>query len=247
MRWTRDSCKRLTWDNHEDSIGHDEHLHRVHSPARRKHAPVGDEVGDELGVEEGAEPADGADVPDERRAGQPGKPPRRRQVVDALALDHGRCHPEGHGQQGDEHGQEGDGVLGPACEEGDHGPGLVHERGVGDDGEQGGEDGAGDAGAVVPRRHLRVVAAPDLVKVRKGRDEVEDEEDGADGADEQGEHVEEVGGAEELLRGGGEEDDEQHGDGGAELGGVVDDDAGGFVVEAVDEGDGDGDCDWRWG
>lgn len=195
---------------------------------------------DELGVEQGAEPGNRAGVPDERRLEQPAILSGGLQVEDTLALDHGRRHSEGGGDEADEQGQEAECVFRLVGKERDHGPGLVHERRLGNDGEQHREDSAGDAGAVVPGGDLGVVAGPDLVKVRKGREEVEGEEDGADGADDEGEDVEEVGGAEELLRRCDEEDDEQHGEGGAELGAVVDEDAGGFVVEGVDLGDGDG-------
>lgn len=233
--------RELTRDEHEDSVGHDKHLHRGHSPARGKHTAVGDQVMDNLGVEQCAEPSHRACVEDERSLEQPGILLGRLQAEDTLALDHGKGHSEGGSNEDNEQRQEADCVFCLVRKERDHGPSLIHERPLGNNSEKHGEDSSGDAGAVVPRGDLGVVAAPDLVKVRKGREEVECEKHGADGADDEGEDVQETRGAEELCRRGGEEDDEDHGEGGAELGAVVDEDAGGFVVEGVDLGDGDED------
>lgn len=188
----------LTRDKHEDSIGHDEHLHRGHSPARGKHAAVADQVMDDLGVEQGAEPSHRAGVEDERRLEQPGVLLGRLQAEDTLALNHGKGDSEGGGDEDNEQRQEEDCVFRLVRKERDHGPSLIHERPLGNHSEKHREDCSGDADAVVPRRDLGVVAAPDLVKVRKGREEVECEEDGADGADDEGEDVQEAGCAEEF-------------------------------------------------
>lgn len=75
--------------------------------------------------------------------------------------------------------------------------------------------------------------------MRKGRFKVQGEQDGADDADQQAQQVQQVGGAQELGGRRSEEHDEKHRDGGAELGAVVEDDADRFVVEAVDETEGD--------
>lgn len=83
----------ITWNDHEDSVGHDEHLHGAHSPTRRKNATIGDEVDHELGVEEGAEPESRADVEDDHGVDQPGELHGRIQLVDALALDDGEGRP----------------------------------------------------------------------------------------------------------------------------------------------------------
>lgn len=153
---------------------------------------------DDLGVEQGAEPSHRAGVEDERRLEQPGILLGRLQAEDTLALHHGKGHSEGGGDEDNEHGQEADCVLRLVRKERDHGPSLMHERPLGNNGEKHRKNCAGDAGAVVPLGDLGVIAAPDLVKVRKGREEVEGEEDGADGADDEGEDVQETRGAEEF-------------------------------------------------
>lgn len=231
----------ITWDDHEDSIGHDEHFHGAHSPTRRKNAPIGDEMDDDLGVEEGAEPHRRADVENDHGLHQPGKAQGRNQLVNGLALDDGKGRPGGNRQQRDEQRYRAEHVFGPARPQRHHRPGLVDELDVGDDDEKHRKDGAGNALAIRPGRNLRVVAGPDGVKVRKGRAEVQDQQDGADDADQQAQDVQQVGGAQGLGRRRGEGDDEQHHDGGAELRAVVEDDVDGFVVEGVDDGDGDED------
>lgn len=153
---------------------------------------------DNLGVEQGAEPSHRAGVEDERRLEQPGVLLGCLQAEDALALDHGKGHSEAGSNEDNEQGQEADCVFRLVRKERDHGPSLIHERPLCNSGEKHREDSAGDAGAVVPRGDLGVVAAPDLVKVRKGREEVECEKHGADGADDEGEDVQQAGRAEEF-------------------------------------------------
>lgn len=57
---------------------------------------------DNLGVEQGAEPSHRASVEDERRLEQPSILLGRLQAEDTLALDHGKSHSEGGGDEDDE-------------------------------------------------------------------------------------------------------------------------------------------------
>lgn len=229
----------ITWNDHEGSVGYDEHLHGAHSPTGRKNAAVCDEVDDDLGVEERAEPHSRDDVENDHGVDQPGKLHSRSQVVNGLALNHSKGRSGRNTQQRNKQRYRAEHVFGPSRPQRHHRPRLVHKRHIINRHKQHRKDGTSNALAIRPGRDARVVVAPDGVKVGKGRFKVQREQDGADDADEQAQEVQQVGGAEELGGGRGEEHDEEHGDGGAELGAVVEDDVDGFVVELVDDGDGD--------
>lgn len=229
---------RLTWNDHEKPVGHNENLHGVDESRGRENTSVGHQMGDQLDVEDGAEPKDGGGRHDNHPVNAPKEELWRNGSHDGMVLHNGKGQARTNGQEHDNAGQYAGHILPEARPKGHHGPGLVHKRGLDDDDERQRECVGGEANVKVLVRDLREVAAPDLVEVAKGRDVVVEEQAGADDGDEQARAVQAGRDAAKLGRGREDEDDEQHEEAGAELGAVVDGGAEGLVPEGVEHGDG---------
>ncbi|OAQ63746.1 hypothetical protein VFPBJ_11344 [Purpureocillium lilacinum] len=230
----------LTRDNHEDTVGHDEHLHRGESPHRGQDPPVGDEVADELEVEEGAEPKDGDGEGDEGALDGPLIAGSGCQEVDVSAgLNDEEADAKGDSDEdNDARGEDEEGTdrFGP---EANRGPGLVHEGCLDDEDKQARHDVAGDAVGDELARDVGVVAGKGLVEVVERRHEEGDEDGVANDARRQAKGVEHRRHAPQLderTRHG--EEHQQRDDAAADLDRVVDGDGDGRVVEGVYLGDG---------